>query len=377
MNKKTFPYTEGLWPSCGDSLFVKNAPPMVSVIIPAYQCAQYLTQALGSVFRQTYLNYETIVINDGSPDTAQIEVALRPYGERIRYFRQRNRGPAAARNRGIAEARGKFIAFLDADDYWAPEHLAKQIAILDENPLLELVYSDWILLKNEKPWRRAFVIEPQAPEVTFDSLLQERSNIGTSTVVASRAAILAAGGFDENLLRCEDFEMWLRIAFTGAHMAYHPDAQVYYRCNEVGLSADQESMTRARILVYRKIADTLPLTPLQRQMINQRVAWNEADFHISEMKRAIAQRMYKSALDSGSRADAIKHRWKLSVSLLGLRIAPGLFRLLHLARVWFLNRRAHQAEVEREIWSNWGSHGREVPAEKARDESRSTTVVSG
>jgi glycosyltransferase involved in cell wall biosynthesis len=375
VKKKPTLYAEGFPPAGGDSLFLKNSPPMVSVVIPAYHCAQYLPQALASVFRQTYLDYETIVINDGSPDTHQIEVALRPYGERIRYFRQRNRGPAAARNRGIVEARGKFIAFLDADDSWAPEHLAKQMAMLEQDPELELVYSDWILLKNEKPWRRAFVIEPQAPEVTFDSLLQERSNIGTSTVVVSRAAILAAGCFDENLLRCEDFEMWLRIAFTGAHMAYHPDVQVYYRCNEVGLSADHEAMTRARILVYQKIADTLPLTPLQHQMINHCVAWNEADFHISEMKHAIAQRMYKSALESGSRAEAIQHRWKLSLSLLGLRIAPGLFRLFHLARVWFLNRRARQAEVEREIWSDWGSYGQQVPGPEVRDESRSTTVV--
>ena len=377
MNEKPSPYTEGLRPSSGSNLFIKNSPPKLSVVIPAYQCAQYLAQALGSVFRQTYPDYETIVINDGSPDTPQIEVALRPYAERIRYFRQRNRGPAAARNRGIAEARGKFIAFLDADDYWAPDHLAKQMAMLEQNPQLELVYSDWILLKNEKPWRRAFVMEPQAPEVTFDSLLQERSNIGTSTVVVSRAAILAAGCFDETLLRCEDFEMWLRIAFSGARMAYHPDAQVYYRCNELGLSANQESMTRARILVYQKIADTLPLDPLQRQMINRRVAWNEADFHISEMKRAIAQRMYKSALESGNRAEAIKPRWKLSISLLGLRIAPALFRVLHLARAWFLNRRAHHAEVEREIWSDWGSYGQDMPAQETRNESQPTTVLSG
>jgi glycosyltransferase involved in cell wall biosynthesis len=350
---------------------------MVSVVIPAYECAQYLPQALDSVFRQSYLAYETIVINDGSPDTAELEARLAPYRQRIRYIRQPNRGPAGARNRGIREARGKFIAFLDADDYWAADHLAKQMAMFEQNPELELVYSDWTLLRNEKPWRRAFVIEPQANEVTFDSLLQERSNIGTSTVVVSRETIVAAGCFDENLVRCEDFEMWLRIAFMGARIAYHVDAQVFYRCHEIGLSADQVSMTRARILVYQKIADTLPLTPMQRLTINRRVAWNEADFHISEMKCAITQRMYKTALESGRRAQAIQQGWKLRISLMGLRIAPHVFRLLYLGRVWFLNRRTHRAEIKGELRSDWGGLNREMPSRRGNEEPRSTTVVSG
>src|SRR5262249_4384999 len=152
---------------------------------------------------------------------------------------------------------------------------------------------------------------------------------------------------------------------------------VFYRSHELGLSANQVLMTRARFLVYQKIADTLPLTPMQRQMINQRVAWNEADFHISEMKRAITQRMYKTALEGGRRGEAIQLRWKLRVSLMGLRIAPDVFRLLYLGRIWFLNRRAHGAEIETEIWSDWGGHDREMPSRKASEEPRTTTVVSG
>jgi glycosyltransferase involved in cell wall biosynthesis len=355
--------------------FLRDKGPMVSVVIPAYQCARYLTHAVESVLHQSYPDYEIIVINDGSPDTVELEAQLQPYWGRLRYLRQANRGPAAARNRGISEARGKFIAFLDSDDYWTPDHLAKQLGMFEQDPRLELVYSDWILVRNEKPWRRAFVMEPQTPEVSCDSLLRERSNVGTSTVLVSRAALLRCGGFDERLTRCEDFDLWVRLAFSGARMAFHPDPQVFYRCNSSGLSADQPSMTRARILVYQKIADTLPLTPTQRQIINRQLAANEAQFHIYEMKTAIRLRSYRVAVASGTRAQALGRRWKLSLALFGLKIAPGLFRQLHLAHSWYLARRNHPSDIEAQVGSAGSGNVQHAMGDVASEKEPSTTVV--
>ena len=106
-----------------------DAPPLVSVIIPAYMAAAYIHETLESVFRQTYRNFEVILINDGSPDTEDFERAIAPYRDRIIYIRQENGGPSAARNTGIRRARGEYLAFLDSDDVWYPTCLAALVEL--------------------------------------------------------------------------------------------------------------------------------------------------------------------------------------------------------------------------------------------------------
>ncbi len=127
----------------GDSppLETNEQPTTVSVIIPAYNAADFISAALDSIFAQTFNDYEVIVINDGSPDTTLLEQALAPYLARIIYLKQENRGAAAARNAGLRIARGRFVAFLDADDFWLPEYLASQINFLDTSNV-DLVYAD-------------------------------------------------------------------------------------------------------------------------------------------------------------------------------------------------------------------------------------------
>ncbi len=93
---------------------------VVSVIIPAYNAAGLISETLQSVFAQTYRDFETIVVNDGSPDTAALEAVLRPFADRLVYLRQENRGVSAARNAGIRAAQGRYVAFLDSDDLWEP-----------------------------------------------------------------------------------------------------------------------------------------------------------------------------------------------------------------------------------------------------------------
>src|ERR671939_2007579 len=97
--------------------------PAVSVIIPAYNAAAHIGAALDSVFAQTFTDYEVIVVNDGSPDTPELERALDAYAGRLLYVRQENRGPSGARNAGIRRARGEYVALLDSDDLWLPAYL--------------------------------------------------------------------------------------------------------------------------------------------------------------------------------------------------------------------------------------------------------------
>jgi len=104
----------------------------VSIVIPAYNVAQYISETLESVFAQTFTDYEVIVVNDGSPDTEDFEQAIEPYLSRIRYLKQENRGASVARNTGLQAARGEFIAFLDADDLWLPPYLDQQMKFIRE-----------------------------------------------------------------------------------------------------------------------------------------------------------------------------------------------------------------------------------------------------
>lgn len=106
--------------------------PTVSVVIPTYNRAKYVTETIDSVLSQSYTDYEIIVVDDGSTDNTR--EALAPYMDRIRYIHQQNSGVSAARNRGIKAARGKWIAFLDSDDIWLPEKLAVQIKDISKYP---------------------------------------------------------------------------------------------------------------------------------------------------------------------------------------------------------------------------------------------------
>src|SRR5258708_6273158 len=172
-----------------------------------------------------------------------------------------------------------------------------------------------MLVKDEKPRARAFTMQPQAKEVTLESLLVEDCAISTSSTVASRDAVLRAGLFDENFRRCEDFDLWLRMAFAGARMAFHSDAQVYHRISSTGLSANRWEMKRDRIRVYQKIGTTLPVTETQKRVINEMVAKTEAECDVEALKGALEMGDYDTAVKAADRASSVAKNWKVRLSL--------------------------------------------------------------
>lgn len=309
------------------------------MIIPAYRCAEYIAQGIESVLNQSLTNHEIVVVNDGSPDTAELEAALTPFAGRIRYFKQPTKGPSGARNTGIRNAFGKYVAFLDGDDYWTPDHLAKNVSILERDRDVALVYCDCILVKGGQPYSRVFFAQDQSSRVTFESLLWQRSTVSTSSVVASRDAILSEGGFDEELYRCEDFDMWLRLAFSGWQMSYHPDAEVYHRIHDVSLSADSVAMIRDRVRVYEKTASTLKVSEEQRQIISHMITKSQSDGYIEQLKEALDREDYSEAREAAERALAVESTWKLRLARLGLRISPRTFVALHRSRLVLLQKR--------------------------------------
>jgi len=121
--------------------------PLVSVIMPTFDSARYIQQAVESVFQQTYPAHEVVVVDDGS--TGDTRRVLGPYMERIRYVYQENQGPSAARNHGLGLARGEFVAFLDSDDYLPPGAMTEWLARFDSQPSLGVVHSGWRLVNQD------------------------------------------------------------------------------------------------------------------------------------------------------------------------------------------------------------------------------------
>ena len=232
--------------------------PLVSVVCPAYNCAPFIAPALESVFAQSYCPIEIIVVDDGSTDATSDLVKGYPD---VRYIRQANRGPSAARNTGIRAAQGEYVAFLDIDDLWTPEKLSEQVAILNSCPDAGICFADMRLFTDgagEEPTMfqkynltvnyfgdERFVTNAVTKLVTMNF-------IPTSSVVARKSALLQAGGFDEQFRKAEDWDLWLRVALHHP-IIYSPKLLTLKRVHDVNTSRDAEGMNSAALQVLEKL----------------------------------------------------------------------------------------------------------------------------
>jgi len=182
--------------------------PRVSVIIPTYNRAGVIREALESVLDQTFKDIEIIVIDDGSKDNTR-EI-LEGYKDRVRYLYQGNQGISAARNRAIREAKGELIAFLDSDDFWLPFKLEEQVQIFNQNPRVGLVHFKMPVVDEAGQY---YGTKPDHDSgLTFNDLIDKGGDYPTSSVMVRKECIDQVGSFDESLPMMEDYELWLRIA---------------------------------------------------------------------------------------------------------------------------------------------------------------------
>ena len=320
--------------------------PLVSVIIPAYQAAGRIRATLDSVFEQTYTNFEIVLVNDGSPDTEALEQAIRSYGERLIYIRQENRGPSGARNKAIRAARGKYIACLDSDDIYLPEHLASLVPLLEKRGL-DLVYSDSYHLRDGVHIGRSFERQPQNPPVTFEKLLTEECAITTSAMVASRQAMIDAGLFDERYRRCEDFDLWLRMSFRGAKMDLLRRVGIEHRLLAGGLSSDPVLLKQALIEIYKKVLATLPVSAKQKKTTQQLIARTEGLCQIDLVKRYLWEGRYPEARLAAGKAAALLQDGRSRRVALAVGIAPWavrrFLRIQEMRLAWRSKQRAGSA----------------------------------
>lgn len=184
--------------------------PTVSVIIPTYNRAAVVTEAIDSVLAQTFRDFELIVVDDGSTDDTRNRLV--GYGERIRMICQENHGVSHARNVGIRAARGKYVALLDSDDLWLPKKLETQIAVMEAQPDIPLCHTEEIWIRRgvrvnqmKKHQKHGGYIFPNCLPFCV---------ISPSSVMIRRALFDEVGDFDESLPACEDYDLWLRVTKT-------------------------------------------------------------------------------------------------------------------------------------------------------------------
>lgn len=221
----------------------------VSVIIPAYNQAHYLDEAIKSVFAQTYQDYEIVVVNDGSTDDT--ETVAQRYGERIRYVAQENRGLAGARNTGVREARGELVALLDSDDLWLPRYLETMVSLADEHSQADVFFCAARCMDQEgRDLSQVVGYQEVEPGNLYKTLL--RSNfIIPSTVTARRSTIQQAGYFDQTLRSCEDWELWLRLLPAGSTFRGVATVLARYRIHGSSLSTNVAKMQSS----YRSVVE--------------------------------------------------------------------------------------------------------------------------
>jgi glycosyltransferase involved in cell wall biosynthesis len=317
--------------SSGNISTTSIRPPIVSVIIPAYNAAEYIGKTLESVFAQTFSNYEVIVINDGSPDTPQLLEVLHPYRDRIHYLEQQNQGPSAARNAGILVAKGEYIAFLDSDDCWFPAYLAEQLRMLKGSPPISLVYCDALRVGPiAGRWRTCMDASPSNGPVTFESLVREQCIVLTSFTTVRRQVVLDAGLFDPAFRRSEDFDLWLRMAHRGVSLAYHRTILGEHMLREDGLSNDRDGLRQAQIAVYRKLLSKLALSTEESSLIQTQIARCEAILDLDKGKDHLISRQYAAAAIAIGQANAFYRRPLLRVAVGFLGIAPSAVRWSYL-----------------------------------------------
>jgi glycosyltransferase involved in cell wall biosynthesis len=301
-----------------------NSAPKVSVIIPSYKTADLIVACLDSVFAQTYSDFEAIVVNDGSPDTAELEKVLQPYMDRIVYIKQENKRAAGARNNAIRQARGEFVAFLDSDDTWMPEHLSSQMQLFAEDPATDLVYCNALLVGDPAHEDRFMEKCPSSGPATFGALIVERCQIPISTVVARKQTLVEAGLFDEKLARCDDYDMWVRSAYSGAKIQYHRKVGARLFIGRPGsLGQSRARMVEGYWTILEKFKRTLSLNETDRAVVEKRAAEVRAKYLLEEGKCKLEEREFRKARQLFREANGYLHRLSLSAAVFGLTIAPG------------------------------------------------------
>jgi glycosyltransferase involved in cell wall biosynthesis len=262
----------------------------IAAVIPVYNGEAFLRTAIESVLAQTSPVDELVILDDGSTDNTRA-VAL-SYGQHLRYIFQENRGLAAARNAGAAASTCEWVAFLDCDDWWLPEKIAKQRALIESNPDAVLIYSDqW---ECESAGKMLY-IEAVPPQQLWPQL-RTRNGLSSSVAIVRRDALTSIGGYDEGLRACEDWDFYVRLHAKGP-FAYIAEPLAVYRLSPGTMSTNADRMLQN----FEAILESTLLNGLQGW---SRILWR---------RRARSRQLLSAGLiarKAGHRDQERAHLWR-------------------------------------------------------------------
>jgi glycosyltransferase involved in cell wall biosynthesis len=298
--------------------------PSVSIIVPAYNVSSYLSATLHSILAQTFTDWETIVVNDGSTDDT--EAIARRYARedaRIRVLSKPNGGISSARNTALSASTSEFIAILDGDDIWLPEYLEAQVAILRARPEVDIVTGNGFNLGGSNDGEFARPFPDTRPQPTLIDIIADETAIFIMSVFRRRV-YETIGGFDETLRTNEDYDYWLRAAAAGFRFFRNDRPLCRYRRRNDSLSANNMRMLRGILRVYEKLRPSLArdhaaLTTLDRQARRFR-----AELLTAEAKEAIATGDIETASAHLDALYAMRGGAAVGVAALMARWTPGL-----------------------------------------------------
>ncbi|MBD2089098.1 glycosyltransferase family 2 protein [Microcoleus sp. FACHB-1515] len=321
--------------------------PKVSVVIPAYNAMGYLPETLASALNQTFVDYEVIIVDDGSKDNIQ-QWAAQLSDPRVKLISQENQGLSGARNTGIAHAQGEYVAFLDADDLWAPTKLEKQVQLLEQDPDVGLVYT-WsdLIDQHSKPLGR--VLRSNAEGNVWTELIKQNFVANGSTPMVRRHCFETVGLFDVALRSAEDHDMWLRMA-PHYSFAVVREPLTQYRILDNSLSKNLLVMERSAFVPLERAFASPPsdidrheLETLKRQAYGSRyllLSWYAIKSRSRDYQAAI--RYCKQALQHNPKLRFSKSYARLIITIaiiqrLGASQYDRLLSLLYLLRQRFLS----------------------------------------
>lgn len=276
--------------------------PFVSIIMPAYNVAPYVGDALRSALAQTFTDFEVIVVDDGSKDdTASVVAEFARQDPRVQLVQQANRGLAGARNSALRAARGELFALLDSDDLWEPEFLAEQVAILEARPDVDIVTGNGWYLGGVRHGHVARPSPDPRPDPELSSIIDDEWSVFIMSVFRRRV-YTTIGPFDEAMRSNEDYDFWLRAAVAGFTFARNDRPLGHYRVRDDSLSASNVRMLRGILHVYTKLRPEIADRPREMAILQRQISRFEAELLAAEARLALeladfaAAREYLGAL---------------------------------------------------------------------------------
>jgi glycosyltransferase involved in cell wall biosynthesis len=308
------------------------ADPLVSVVIPTYNHGALVPEAVESALAQSWRNLEVVVVDDGSADDTPARLAR--FGNLITMIRQEHRGPAVARNAGIRASRGAWIAFLDSDDLWMPEKIARCMAALERARDADVAYTA-VQIHELDTGRKYPLPQYTASGNLSRDLFLECKGVNTSTLLVSRAALEKVGLFDEEFFRAQDWDLMLRLAEQYDYV-YVPEMLTERRLHGGSLSVThQELYAKYNLLVIQKALARRPI--LYSSLASDSLSRAHFRFgmaHYSDLKMSGARVEFRRSL---------RYRWNWNAFnyLLRSYLPKGLVRRLRRMRMASMSGNGH------------------------------------